>query len=139
MRTQDMILANVGIGMIILLGVVRLLSKNGIFCYTPCGAHVCILDTNRGTQHLQETLKKVAEDYHSREMEKTKPNSRDQLHCAQIVKEKLDNNILDVKTFYKCKKPGTPCEMESGISRCPEATEATEEKNDNENPTCTIS
>ncbi len=138
MKPVEMILANVGIGMIILLGVVRILSKNGVFCYTPCGAHVCILDTNLGTEHLQETLKKVAEDYHSREMKKTKPNSRDSLHCAEIVKKKLDNNILDVKTIYKCKSPRTPCEMESGLSICHSAEE-TRETDDTEDDTCAIS
>ena len=137
MKNMEMILANIGIGMIILLGIVRIVSKNGIFCYTPCGAHVCILDTNRGTEHLQETLKKVAEDYHSREMKKTKPASRDRLHCAEIVKKKLDDNILDVKTIYRCKSPRTPCEMESGAS-IGHSIEETREGDAAKNDTCAI-
>lgn len=120
MKNQEIIFANVGIGMIIILGLMKVILKNGIFCYSPCGPHVCILDTNKGTEHLQSTLERVAEDYHSREIKKTLPRSTDSLHCAELVKKCIDNNSLETSTIYKCNSPRIPpidlCKMEAGLA-----------------------
>ena len=121
MKNQEIIFANVGVGMIIILGLMRVILKNGIFCYTPCGPHVCILDTNKGTEHLQSTLERVAEDYHSREIKKTLPRSTDSLHCAELVKKCIDNHILDASTIYGCNSPRNHpptelCQMEAGLA-----------------------
>ena len=66
----DYLYSGMGVFGVTLLVALRIMFKNGIFCYTPCGAHACIVDTNEGGANLEKTIKHIANDHYERELKK---------------------------------------------------------------------
>jgi hypothetical protein len=104
----DFTYSGMGVLGLSVLFLLRIMFKNGIFCYTPCGAHACIIDTNEGGGNLEKTIKHIANDHYEREVSKVmslddaiEPSPR--VAIAKSVNQIINTNPRKFVEFFGSK------------------------------------
>jgi len=70
MKDKEVLYAECGFVGFLILCLTKIMIKKGFFCYTPCGAHVCIFDTNNGSERLDKAIESIAMDTGGKEKKK---------------------------------------------------------------------
>ena len=121
----DYLYSGMGVLGVTLLVALRIMFKNGIFCYTPCGAHACIMDTNKGGANLEKTIKHIANDHYEQEVKKvhklkTSCLELDACDTAELavmrrVNENFKRKSMKFVEPFGCKH----CDIEDGNASSP--------------------
>ena len=72
MNSREILYTECGVVGVLILCLLKIMIKKGFFCYTPCGAHACIVDTNNGNERLERAIQNIARDTGLKEIKKMK-------------------------------------------------------------------
>ena len=79
MNSRQILYTECGVVGVLILCLLKIMIKKGVFCYTPCGAHACIVDTNNENERLERAIQNIARDTGLKEIKRMKKMNKNEL------------------------------------------------------------